>query len=62
MPADDPKETTRETAAEGDDLSRRKALEKLALYSALAGPALTVLLKPRQGQADPSGSGGGDNS
>ncbi len=47
--------------AEGDDLSRRKALEKLATYSALAGPVLTVLLKPREGRAD-SGSGGGDDT
>lgn len=44
----------------GEDVSRRKALEKLALYSALAAPTLTVLLKPREGQAD-SGSGGGDD-
>lgn len=51
---------TNDPAVASDELSRRRALEKLATYSALAGPVLTVLLKPREGQADSGPPGGSE--
>ena len=60
MTTDNPDNHHCESTGANDEVSRRRALEKLATYSALAGPVLTVLLKPREGQAS-SGPPVGDS-
>lgn len=60
MTTDNPDNHQCDRAGSDEELSRRRALEKLATYSALAGPVLTVLLKPREGQADSGPPGGSE--
>lgn len=60
MTMDNPDNNHCESTGADDEVSRRRALEKLATYSALAGPVLTVLLKPREGQADSGPPGGSE--